>query len=106
MKKISGVERKPITAVKSATTNDTSLFVSGNVGIISVLVRYASTTTSTQTLFQTSVTPAQETLATLMNVSNNTPVLAKLYTSGSIIFITSVPADAYVEGEIVFFVDD
>lgn len=105
LENVNAIKQLSVTAIKTPNYNDTKLFVSGKLAILDIFLKYSTNTTSAVDLLQIPVTPVAETLGALVNASGSSIVLVKVYTSGTVRFISSVPAENYVEGEVIFFIE-
>lgn len=95
-----------VPTVKSPSDNTTYICRYGKLAILNVFVKYASATTSADDLYTLPLRPVQDGFGALIDVTNTKPVLCKVYTSGNVRFISSVPANSYVEGSVVYLTND
>lgn len=103
----SNIQTINLTALQNPNANSCALRRWGHLAILTILLRYSSQITSgTSILSWSGATPVTETLATIEDVTNAKPIEIKVSSSGGALWpIVNIPANAYIEGEMVFLVN-
>ena len=95
-----------ITTVKTPSENLSMLYRYGKIRIIQVYIKYASSAVAGDTLFTLANgdKPSGASYATVTNITNGSAIVIKAATDGTIYPIMSIPANTYIEGQMVFTV--